>query len=80
VAALPGDIEIVLADDHTMVRRGLRMVLDTEDGLIVVAEAGDVESALRATGEHRPRVVVLDLNTHDPGRARGELRETTGDL
>ncbi len=62
MAALPGDIEIVLADDHTMVRRGLRMVLDTEDGLVVVAEAGDVESALRATGEHRPRVVVLDLN------------------
>ena len=45
-----------------MVRRGLRMVLDTEDGLTVVAEAGDVESALRATREHRPRVVVLDLN------------------
>jgi CheY-like chemotaxis protein len=55
-------IEIVLADDHTMVRRGLRMVLDTEEGLTVVAEAGDVESALRATREHRPRVVVIDLN------------------
>jgi len=55
-------IEIVLADDHTMVRRGLRMVLDTEEGLTVVAEAGDVESALRATRERRPRVVVLDLN------------------
>ena len=57
-----GEIEIVLADDHTMVRRGLRMVLDTEDGVTVVAEAGDVESALRATREHGPRVVVIDLN------------------
>ena len=56
------EIEIVLADDHTMVRRGLRMVLDSEPGLTVVAEAGDVGSALRATREHRPRVVVLDLN------------------
>jgi CheY-like chemotaxis protein len=55
-------IEIVLADDHTMVRRGLRMVLDAEDGLEVVAEAGDIASALRAAGELRPRVVVLDLN------------------
>ena len=60
---LPGSgIEIVLADDHTMVRRGLRMVLDSEPGLTVVAEAGDVDSALRATRERRPRVVVLDLN------------------
>ena len=45
-----------------MVRRGLRMVLDTEDDLAVVAEAGDIESALRATREHGPGVVVLDLN------------------
>ena len=59
----PGSgIEIVLADDHTMVRRGLRMVLDSEPGLTVVAEAGDVDSALRATRELRPHVVVLDLN------------------
>jgi DNA-binding NarL/FixJ family response regulator len=55
-------IEIVLADDHTMVRRGLRMVLDSEPGLTVVAEASDVDSALRVTRELRPRVVVLDLN------------------
>jgi DNA-binding NarL/FixJ family response regulator len=59
---LPGSgIEIVLADDHTMVRRGLRMLLDAEPGLTVVAEAGDVASALRAARELRPRVVVLDL-------------------
>src|SRR5688572_2749701 len=45
-----------------MVRRGLRMVLDAEDGLRVVAEAADVDDALRSTREHRPRVVVLDLN------------------
>jgi two-component system, NarL family, response regulator NreC len=58
--AHPGDdIEIVLADDHTMVRRGLRMVLDSEEGLTVVAEAGDIDAALRA---RNPRVVVLDLN------------------
>jgi DNA-binding NarL/FixJ family response regulator len=55
-------IDIVLADDHTMVRRGLRMVLDSEPDLEVVAEAADVESALHRTREHRPAVVVLDLN------------------
>jgi CheY-like chemotaxis protein len=57
-----GLIEIVLADDHAMVRRGLRMVLDAEDGLRVVAEAADIEAALHRTRELRPAVVVLDLN------------------
>jgi CheY-like chemotaxis protein len=55
-------IEIVLADDHTMVRHGLRMVLDAEPGLAVVAEAADVETALHRTRELRPAVAVLDLN------------------
>jgi DNA-binding NarL/FixJ family response regulator len=55
-------IEIVLADDHAMIRGGLRRVLDAETGLSVVAEAGDVEAALRLTRTHKPRVVVLDLN------------------
>jgi CheY-like chemotaxis protein len=55
-------IEIVLADDHAMVRTGLRLLLDAEPDFSVVAEAGDIEAALRDTAEHRPRVVVLDLN------------------
>lgn len=55
-------IEIVLADDHALVRRGLRLVLEGEDGLAVVAEAGDVDEALRSTQRHAPGVVVLDLN------------------
>jgi DNA-binding NarL/FixJ family response regulator/tRNA A-37 threonylcarbamoyl transferase component Bud32 len=59
-------IEIVLADDHAMIRTGLRRVLDTEVDLRVVAEAEDVESALRETRQHQPHVVVLDLNM--PGR------------
>ena len=57
---LPGSgIEIVLADDHTMVRRGLRMVLDAEDGLSVVAEAGDIDGALRETRELADAVAQL---------------------
>jgi DNA-binding NarL/FixJ family response regulator len=45
-----------------MIRGGLRRVLDTELDLRVVAEAGDVEAALRQTRKHRPQIVVLDLN------------------
>jgi two-component system, NarL family, response regulator NreC len=55
-------IKIVLADDHAVVRRGLRMLLDAEDGLEVVAEAGTAADALRYVRAHRPGVLVLDLN------------------
>jgi two-component system response regulator NreC len=55
-------IRIVLADDHAVVRSGLRMLLDSEAGFEVVAEAGDVESARRYVRGHHPAVLVLDLN------------------
>ncbi|HSO99476.1 MAG TPA: response regulator transcription factor [Solirubrobacteraceae bacterium] len=53
---------IVLADDHAVVRRGLRMLLDAEDGVEVVAEAGDVGATLRKVRGYQPSVLVLDLN------------------
>ncbi len=55
-------ITIVLADDHTVVRSGLRLLLDSEAGLEVVAEAGTVEDARRYVRGHHPTVLVLDLN------------------
>jgi two-component system, NarL family, response regulator NreC len=55
-------IRIVLADDHPVVRRGLRMLLDDEADFEVVAEAGTVEEARRYVLGHHPRVLVLDLN------------------
>ncbi len=55
-------VTIVIADDHAVVRTGLRMLLDAESGLEVVAEAGDVPAAVRSVHGHRPRVLVLDLN------------------
>jgi two-component system, NarL family, response regulator NreC len=55
-------IRIVIADDHVVVRTGLRLLLDREHDLDVVAEAGDVEDALRYVRGHRPDVLILDLN------------------
>ncbi len=52
----------MLADDHRVVRTGLRMVLDAEPDIAVVAEAGDIPAAGRALLVHRPDVIVLDLN------------------
>jgi two-component system, NarL family, response regulator NreC len=57
-----GRITIVLADDHAVVRSGLRMVLEREPGFEVVSEAGDADAALRTVLGHKPSVLVLDLN------------------
>ncbi len=61
-AASHGEITVVLADDHAVVRKGLRLLVDAEPGLRVVAEAGTVPDALRMARAHRPSVIVLDLN------------------
>ncbi len=55
-------VTVVIADDHTVVRQGLRMLIDNEDGFQVVAEAGTVPDAERMARAHRPSVLVLDLN------------------
>jgi two-component system response regulator NreC len=53
---------IVLADDHTIVRSALRALLEAEDEFAVVAEAGDVEEAVRKVLAYKPQVLVLDLS------------------
>jgi len=58
-------IRVVIADDHAVVRRGLRQLLDSEEGFEVVAEASDLESARRYVRGHHPQVLVLDLNLPD---------------
>jgi two-component system response regulator NreC len=55
-------ITIVLADDHEVVRAGLRMLLDAQEGFEVVAEAGDVQTTIRHVAECHPDVLVLDVN------------------
>jgi two-component system response regulator NreC len=55
-------ITVVLADDHAVVRKGLRLLVEAEEGLHVLAEAGTVPDALRMARIHRPSVLVLDLN------------------
>jgi two-component system response regulator NreC len=58
-------ITIVVADDHAVVRGGLRRLLDAEPDFRVVAEAGDVEETKVRVAEHRPEILLLDL--HMPG-------------
>lgn len=55
-------ITIVIADDHRVVRSGLRLLLEADPGFKVVGEADDVASARQYVRAHRPAVLVLDLN------------------
>ncbi|MEU0116227.1 response regulator transcription factor [Streptomyces bobili] len=52
---------ILLADDHHLVRRGVRLILDSEPDLTVVAEAGDGAEAIEAARTHHPDLAVLDI-------------------
>ena len=58
----PEKVTIVLADDHELVRNGIRLVLEAEPDFEVVAEAGDADAAARYVLGHKPSVLVLDLS------------------
>jgi two-component system response regulator NreC len=74
-------IRVVLADDHELMRSSLRLLLDGEGGLEVIAEANDLASVLGAVRAHKPDVLVLDLRL--PGDAHNDtiatLREQAPD-
>jgi DNA-binding NarL/FixJ family response regulator len=59
---VPLKTRILLADDHAMVRRGLRMVIDAEPDLEVVAEAGDGAEAVAVAITEQPHLAILDIS------------------
>ena len=69
-------ISVLIVDDHPVVRRGLRVLLEVQDGIEVAGEAGDGATALALAAEHAPDVILLDLKL--PGMdgiaVLGELR------
>jgi two-component system, NarL family, nitrate/nitrite response regulator NarL len=56
---------VLVVDDHPVVRRGLRAMLEDEDWVASVAEASSVEEAVRAAVSHKPQVVAMDINLPD---------------
>ena len=55
------NLNILLADDHTIVRQGLRKVLEEQPDWHVVAEAGDGREAIRQAEQHKPDVAIIDV-------------------
>jgi RNA polymerase sigma factor (sigma-70 family) len=74
-------IRILLADDHQVVRKGLRLILERHEGMEVVGEASDGREAVQLAGELKPNIVIMDVGMpqlngidateqiirHDPG-------------
>jgi DNA-binding NarL/FixJ family response regulator len=61
---MPGlnDLRILIADDHEIVRRGLKKVLSSRHGWVVCAEAATGRDAIAMAAEHRPDIVVMDIS------------------
>jgi two-component system response regulator NreC len=70
-------IRILLADDHTVMRRGLRLLLESQPELSVVAEASDGREAVQQAEAHQPDVVVMDIAMPNLGGIEAAQRIAT---
>lgn len=71
---MPDTIRVLLVDDHTVLRAGLRALLEAEDDIVVVGEAGTGEEGVEAVKRLKPDVVVMDLTMPGMG-GLGALRQ-----
>jgi DNA-binding NarL/FixJ family response regulator len=87
------DISVVVADDQALMRSGLRMMLERANGIVIVGEAHDGETAVRLAREHQPDIILMDIRmpgvdgieatrriVADPGSATKIVILTTYDL
>jgi DNA-binding NarL/FixJ family response regulator len=63
----PGEITVVLADDHTLFREGVREMLGTDPTITIAGEAADGYSAAELATKHRPDILLLDVEMPGPG-------------
>jgi len=73
---MEGQIRVIVADDHVLVRQGICQFLEEAEDITVVGEAADGEEALRLVEEHRPDVAILDIQMPGVGgiEATREIR------
>jgi DNA-binding NarL/FixJ family response regulator len=75
MTAAPDAIRVVIVDDHDLIRAGIVSVLQDQEDIVVVGQAGSVDEAIRAVDETAPNVVVMDLKLGD-----GTSIEATRDI
>lgn len=55
-------IKVLIADDHALMRQGLKQILELEDNIEIIAQASNGEEAIHETQTHKPDVILLDIN------------------
>lgn len=55
-------IRVLIADDHAMVRQGLKQILELEEDMVVIAQAPNGEEAIKLARDHHPDVILMDIN------------------
>src|SRR5882724_3799082 len=80
MAARKSNIRVMIADDHAILRSGLRLLVNAQPDMEVVAEAPDGEAAIQAARETKPHVALMDLTMPRTGgmRALQEIVRTCG--
>ncbi len=69
-----GKIRVMVADDHAVLRSGLKLLINSQADMLVVGEAGAQDEALRKARELKPDVLTLDLSM--PGGTAGRSRRS----
>lgn len=69
-------IRIVIADDHELIREGIKKIIRSSRDMRIVGEAADIEGTIRLAGEHAPDIVILDISLpgHDGLDGLAEVR------
>lgn len=70
-------IRILIADDHPLIRQGIKQILELEEDMTVVAQAGNGDEAVRMAQETKPDIILMDINMPDINgiQAIGRLKE-----
>src|SRR5437016_2005065 len=72
------DIKVLIVDDHTLFRKGIRKLLESIEGTLIVGEAGDGRDAIKKVATLKPNVVLMDISMRDMNglEATREIRNT----
>jgi len=75
-------LRILLADDHETVREGIRLIINAQDDMEVVGEAGDGREAIQLAGELQPDVLIMDISMPELNglKAAATLKRTCADI
>ncbi|MGE5422832.1 MAG: response regulator [Ignavibacteriales bacterium] len=55
-------VRVLIVDDHSLIREGLGKLLEMEDDIVVIGEAGDGQGAINMARKHQPDVIIMDIN------------------